>query len=93
VWDARTGQDILTFKGHADEVHGICFSRDGQRLASASKDRTVKVWDARTGQDLLTFKGHKFPVSRVSFSTDGKGITRLGGERRTSCRPALGSIG
>ena len=38
VWDAVTGQEILTFKGHTDEVYCVAFSPDGRRLASAGFD-------------------------------------------------------
>ena len=50
----------------------MAFSPDGQRLASASHDGTVKVWDAATGQETLTLKGHTGVVSSVAFSPDGK---------------------
>ena len=58
VWDAATGQETLTLKGHTGAVKSVAFSPDGQRLASASDDGTVKVWDAATGQETLTLKGH-----------------------------------
>jgi hypothetical protein len=47
VWDAHTGQETLTLKGHTDRVRSVAFSGDGQRIASGSYDGTVKVWDAQ----------------------------------------------
>jgi dipeptidyl aminopeptidase/acylaminoacyl peptidase len=71
LWDARTGQETLTLKGHTREVTSVAFSPDGARLASGSADNTVKLWDARTGQETLTLKGHTNGVTSVAFSPDG----------------------
>src|SRR5262249_34663077 len=38
------------------EVHGVAFSPDGERLASAGGDGTVKIWNSRTGKKMRTFK-------------------------------------
>ena len=79
VWNAQTGQELLSFKGHTFSVRSVAFSPDGKRLASASgnlpesdKPGEVKVWDAQTGQELLFFKGHTAEVYGVSFSPDGR---------------------
>src|SRR5207302_361987 len=72
VWDAQTGQETLTLRGHTGPVYSVCLSPDGKRLASASQDQTVKVWDAQTGQETLTLKGHTHRVTSVAFSPDGK---------------------
>ncbi|KAH8746762.1 NWD1 like protein [Diaporthe sp. PMI_573] len=49
---------LQTLKGHDSSVHSVAFSADGQRLASGSRDNTVKIWDPASGQCLQTLKGH-----------------------------------
>jgi hypothetical protein len=71
VWDAATGQNLLTLKGHTGEVSDVAYSPDGRRLASASRDGTVKMWDAATSQDFLTLQGHTSAVLLVVYSPDG----------------------
>ena len=46
LWDAATGQETLTLRGHAEAVNCLAFSPDGKRIASGSYDDTLKVWDA-----------------------------------------------
>jgi len=72
VWDAQTGQEILSLKGHEDRVTSVAFSPDGKRLASGSEDETVKVWDAHSGRQLLTLPGHTRAVTSVAFSPDSQ---------------------
>ena len=36
VWDADTGQETLTLKGHAGVCHSVAFSPDGKRIVSGS---------------------------------------------------------
>jgi hypothetical protein len=72
LWDARTGAELRTLRGHTDGVTSVAFAADGQVLASASPDHTVKLWDARTGAELRTLRGHTDGVTSVAFAADGQ---------------------
>ncbi len=72
---------MLTLDGLTDPVTSVCFSPDGARLASASRDRTLKVWDAITGQVILTLNGHANFVLSVSFSPDGTRLASASADR------------
>src|SRR5688572_15179912 len=48
----------LTLQGHEAEVYCVKYSPDGNRIATASFDKTVKLWEAGSGKLLLTFAGH-----------------------------------
>src|SRR5262249_52411556 len=74
VWDADTGQETLTFKGHHGSVASVAFSADGQRIVSGGWDNAVRVWDANTVKKPLTLTGHRDVVTSVVFSPDGKHI-------------------
>ncbi|KAL6354150.1 hypothetical protein LRP88_12484 [Fusarium phalaenopsidis] len=63
---------LQTLEGHGSSVSSVVFSADGQRLASGSYDRTVKIWDAATGAYVQTLEGHGDEVSSVVFSADGQ---------------------
>ncbi|MEI2579260.1 NACHT and WD repeat domain-containing protein, partial [Scytonema sp. PRP1] len=60
-------------EGHQDIVQSVSFSPDGQMLATASYDNTVKLWRS-DGSLIATLQGHTQPVMSVSFSPDGKMI-------------------
>jgi WD40 repeat protein len=58
---------------HLTTVNALSFSPDGQRLVSASADRTLKLWSI-DGRLLKTFAGDGAPIIEVKFSPDGKSI-------------------
>jgi hypothetical protein len=64
----------LQLTGHKDLVSDAVFSPDGRRIATVSRDRTVRVWDAATGRAIMLYKGHDDEVETAAFSPDGTRI-------------------
>ncbi len=62
------------FKGHNWSVEAVAYAPDGQSLASASYDNTVKLWDAETGECQQTLKGHDRVVTAVAYAPDGQSL-------------------
>jgi WD40 repeat protein len=88
VWDATTGVELLTIKGHKGHISCVAFSPDNQRivtgasmLATGISPGEAKVWDAATGQQIFDLKGHNYSVWSVAFSPDGRRIVTAAGER------------
>ena len=69
--------DRLMITGHSAPVERLAFDPTGARLASTSRDSTVRVWDARHGHALLTLRGHSGPTRGVAFSADGSGLATV----------------
>ena len=51
-----------TLEGHSDRVNFLV-KINGNTIASASFDKTIKIWDIITGKCLKTLKGHSNCVS------------------------------
>src|SRR5271170_3381234 len=63
---------LQTLEGHTGSVTSVAFSHDGQQLASASIDETVRIWNAETGVLQQTLEGHTDSAMSVAFSHDGQ---------------------
>jgi WD40 repeat protein/serine/threonine protein kinase len=68
--DADTGNEVAAMQGHTDRVKAITFRPDGERIASASLDGTVRVWDLAKKETELVLK-HPGKVHGICYSRDG----------------------
>jgi WD40 repeat protein len=102
VWDVMSGKPTSTFTyfvNHepAQVGFGLTFvssilswSRDGNRLAVAGEDETVKIWDVEAQKELATLHGppsnearqNHHVVCTVAWSPDGKRLASVSPDKK-----------
>ncbi|WP_228036643.1 WD40 domain-containing protein [Dolichospermum flos-aquae] len=75
------GNLLQTLTGHSSLVYSVAYSPDGQTLASASWDKTIKLWNVNTGKLLQTLTGHSSLVNSVAYSPDGQTLASGSGDK------------
>ncbi|MCT7994891.1 nSTAND1 domain-containing NTPase [Laspinema olomoucense] len=70
---AYTVREVNRLEQHKNSVVSVTFSNDGELIATASTDKTVKLFTA-DGRLVQTLNGHEKSVTRVAFSPDGQTI-------------------
>ena len=44
IWDTETEQQVGSLQGHADYVHCVAVTNDGNQVISGGEDGTVRLW-------------------------------------------------
>jgi WD40 repeat protein len=80
-----TGSELRILRGHTADVRAVVFVGQGNQVASASHDGTLKLWEFKTGRELSSFP--LGPLEDAAFSPDGALLaTRSGDSRDTTTR-------
>ncbi|HTD66235.1 MAG TPA: hypothetical protein VK846_06870, partial [Candidatus Limnocylindria bacterium] len=84
IWDAQSGKEIAVVPDdpehveHTGVITSLVFSPDGNTLATASMDYSIRLWDFATRQRFATLQGHRSEVWSLAFSPDGQTLASGG---------------
>ncbi|KAL4724047.1 hypothetical protein ACLX1H_008652 [Fusarium chlamydosporum] len=81
IFDVRTGLILREFSHSSDEevmyVDIVCFSPDGNYLATGSEDYSVRIWDIESGEQKV-LSGHQNSITAVCYVPDGETLISCG---------------
>jgi hypothetical protein len=52
VWDAISGRELLTFKGHIGPIRSVAVTSDGRHVITRADEGVVKIWEAASPEQV-----------------------------------------
>lgn len=87
IYEVETGQQVAHLQDHTLPEDGdlyirsVCFSPDGQYLATGAEDKVIRVWDIARRQIKHQFQGHEQDIYSLDFARNGRIIASGSGDR------------
>ena len=67
-----SGEILKTLVAHQSTILHVVYSPNGEKIATAAADQTVKVFDAETLDELTYLDNQSDWVMAIAFSPDGR---------------------
>ncbi|KIM27755.1 hypothetical protein M408DRAFT_164152 [Serendipita vermifera MAFF 305830] len=77
--DGFTGDEISLIEGPESSLRGVCFSPDGNKMASfyGWENPVLHIWNPITGAKNVTLSGHTSTINGAFFSEDSRRIASI----------------
>eukprot|EP01107_Rhizomastix_libera_P004041 TRINITY_DN1698_c0_g1_i2.p1 TRINITY_DN1698_c0_g1~~TRINITY_DN1698_c0_g1_i2.p1 ORF type:complete len:235 (-),score=43.14 TRINITY_DN1698_c0_g1_i2:15-719(-) len=63
---------VARLVGHQQQIMNVAFSPNGQLIASASYDKSLRLWNGITGKFKSTLRGHVGALYQLSWAPDSR---------------------
>ena len=80
LWDADGAARLRALEGTSNEVHGLAFHPDNDRVAAVDHSGHVMIWDVASGRELARWRPGNQPLFGIAFSPDGEHVAAVGKE-------------
>ena len=84
VYNVFTGACIALLQGHDNEISKISFNPQGNKIITASSDKTCRIWSTETGNEIQVLDGHEDEIFSCAFNYEGDTI--ITGSKDNTCR-------
>lgn len=83
IWDSKTGELIITLRGHTDPVNHLAWTLDGKTLISGSDDHSIRTWDTTTWTQIAVLQGHTNIVYAIAISPNNRILASASADNTT----------
>lgn len=87
IYDVESGSLVAHLEDeNADKegdlyIRSVCFSPDGQYLATGAEDKLIRVWDIKAKEIKMTFSGHEQDIYSLDFARNGRILASGSGDK------------
>ena len=78
--DGLDGRRLGRLQGHVGAADGLSFAPDGELLASAGVDSSIRLWDWRRETQVAVLGNHRAAAMDVLFTSDGERVVSAGAD-------------
>jgi eukaryotic-like serine/threonine-protein kinase len=71
IWNLKSNEEELVFRGHPPYINGLVFSGDSRHLTSVGHDSIIRIWNLKTRTESRVFSRARV-LGGLAFTSDGR---------------------